>query len=81
MAGQPPRPPKAVTHAAAGPGTTIGPGTAGGTEPSAQAGLAGTDEKRVRNAGAMSRAGFRTLFRRALDQAAALGAVRSPAAA
>src|SRR5688572_13705806 len=36
MAGKPPRPPKAVSAPPAGPGTTIGPGTAGGTEPSAK---------------------------------------------
>jgi len=36
MAGKPPRPPKVVSTPPAGPGTTIGPGTAGGTEPSAK---------------------------------------------
>ena len=36
MAGKPPRPPKAVSTPPAGPGTTIGPGTSGGTEPSAK---------------------------------------------
>jgi cell division protease FtsH len=36
MAGKPPRPPKAVVTPPAGPGTSIGPGTSGGTEPSAK---------------------------------------------
>jgi cell division protease FtsH len=35
MSGRPPRPPKATSSGSAG-GTTIAPGTSGGTEPSAR---------------------------------------------